>query len=163
MYRRRYWAVLGFELLIGFQILAASMALVLASTLRAAAVCVFSIGLGGWLFWKLVGVLARIQATEQRDLAPEIALRSSGPRDNARAARSSGPPDSARAARSGDPPDSACPARSGDPRDSAPAARSSGPPDSARAARSGGPPDSARAARPRRHRKSSRSRPEPPT
>lgn len=69
MYRRRYWAVLGFELLIAFQILAASMALVVASSLRAAAVCLVSIGLGGWLFWKLVGVLARVQATERRDLA----------------------------------------------------------------------------------------------
>jgi hypothetical protein len=89
MYRRRYWAALGFELLIAFQVLAASIALVLATTLRAAAVCLLSIGLGGWLFWKLVGVLARIQATEQRDLAPRDPSPVEPPRRSRRAARSS--------------------------------------------------------------------------
>jgi hypothetical protein len=67
MYRRRYMAVLGFEALIAFQILVTSLALVVASTLAAAAVCGLGIGLGGWLFWKLVRVMGRIQATELRD------------------------------------------------------------------------------------------------
>ena len=98
MYRRRYWAVLGFELLIAFQILAASIALVVASSLRAAAVCLASIGLGGWLFWKLVGVLGRIQATERRDLAAGDRGRLEPPPDNRRAAASSRPPDQRRAA-----------------------------------------------------------------
>ncbi len=65
MYRRRYWAVLGFEGLLAFQILVASLALVIASTILAAAVCLLSIGLGGWLFWKLVRVMGRIQAGER--------------------------------------------------------------------------------------------------
>ncbi len=65
MYRRRYWAVLSFEALLAFQIIVTSLALVVASTLAAAAVCVVSIGLGGWLFWKLVRVMGRIQAGEQ--------------------------------------------------------------------------------------------------
>jgi hypothetical protein len=37
MYRRRYWAVLGFEALLAFQIIVTSLALVVASTILAAA------------------------------------------------------------------------------------------------------------------------------
>jgi hypothetical protein len=62
MWQRRYWAVLGFEALLAFQIIVTSLALVVAETLLAAAVCVVSIGLAGWLFWKLVRVMGRIQA-----------------------------------------------------------------------------------------------------
>jgi hypothetical protein len=65
MYRRRYWAVLGFEALLTFQILVASLALVIAPTIAAAAACLLSIGLSGWLFWKLVRVMGRIQAGER--------------------------------------------------------------------------------------------------
>ncbi len=65
MYRRRYWAVLGFEGLLAFQILVTSLALVVASTVLAAVVCALSIGLAGWLFWKLVRVMGRIQAGER--------------------------------------------------------------------------------------------------
>jgi hypothetical protein len=68
MYARRYWAVLGFEALLAFQVLVTSLALVVASTLVAAGVCLISIGLGGWLFWKLVRVMGRIQAGERRAL-----------------------------------------------------------------------------------------------
>jgi hypothetical protein len=66
MYRHRYWAVLGFEALLAFQIIVTSLALVVASTLLAAAICFVSILLGGWLFWKLIRVMGRIQAGEQR-------------------------------------------------------------------------------------------------
>jgi hypothetical protein len=62
MYRRLYWAVLGFEALLAFQILVTSLALVVASTITAAALCLLSILLGGWLFWKLIRVMGRIQA-----------------------------------------------------------------------------------------------------
>jgi hypothetical protein len=65
MYRRRYWAVLAFEALLTFQILVTSLALVVASTVLAAAICVVSVVLGGWLFWKLIRVMARIQAGER--------------------------------------------------------------------------------------------------
>jgi hypothetical protein len=66
MYRHRYWAVLGFEALLAFQIIVTSLALVVASTIAAAVICVVSVGLGGWLFWKLVRVMGRIQAGEGR-------------------------------------------------------------------------------------------------
>jgi hypothetical protein len=65
MYERRYWAVLGFEALLAFQIIVTALALVVASTLAAAAICVVGLGLGGWLFWKLVRVMGRIQAGER--------------------------------------------------------------------------------------------------
>jgi hypothetical protein len=66
MYNRSYWAVLGFEALLAFQIAVTSLALVVASTLLAAGVCLLSIGLAGWLFWKLIRVMGRIQAGERR-------------------------------------------------------------------------------------------------
>jgi hypothetical protein len=65
MYRRRYWAVLGFEAFLAFQIIVTSLALVVAETLLAAGLCVLSIGLAGWLFWKLVRVMGRIQAGDR--------------------------------------------------------------------------------------------------
>jgi hypothetical protein len=68
MYRRRYLAVLGFEALLAFQIIVTSLALVVAETLLAAAVCLLAVGLGGWLFWKLVRVMGRIQAGERAEL-----------------------------------------------------------------------------------------------
>jgi hypothetical protein len=65
MYTRRYWAVLSFEALLAFQIIVTSLALIVAETLLAAGLCVLSIGLAGWLFWKLVRVMGRIQAGER--------------------------------------------------------------------------------------------------
>jgi hypothetical protein len=62
MYRCRYWAVLGFEALLAFQIIVTSLALVVASTVLAAVLCLISIVLAGWLFWKLVRVMGRMQA-----------------------------------------------------------------------------------------------------
>ncbi len=65
MFRRRYWAVLGFEGLLAFQVLIAALALILARTLPAAVACVAAIALGGLLFWKLVRVMGRIQAGQR--------------------------------------------------------------------------------------------------
>jgi hypothetical protein len=65
MHRHRYAAVLGFEALLAFQIIVTSLALVVAATVKAALICVVAIGLGGWLFWKLVRVMGRIQAGER--------------------------------------------------------------------------------------------------
>jgi hypothetical protein len=62
MYRRRYWAVLSFEALLAFQVIVTSLALVVASTVKAALICMVAVALGGLLFWKLVRVMGRIQA-----------------------------------------------------------------------------------------------------
>jgi hypothetical protein len=68
MYRRRYWAVLSFEALLAFQIIVTSLALVVASTVAAALACAAAIGLGGWLFWKLIRVMGRLQAGEREQV-----------------------------------------------------------------------------------------------
>lgn len=65
MFRRRYWAVLGFEGLLAFQILIACLALLLASSLPVAGGCAAVIAIGGILFWKLIRVMGRIQAGER--------------------------------------------------------------------------------------------------
>jgi hypothetical protein len=69
MYRRRYVAVLAFEALLAFQIILTSLALIVASTLLGAGEYLIALGLGGWLFWKLIRVMGRIQAGEHRDRA----------------------------------------------------------------------------------------------
>jgi hypothetical protein len=52
--------------LLAFQIIVTSLALVVASTVIAALVCAAGIGLGGWLFWKLIRVMGRMQAPQRR-------------------------------------------------------------------------------------------------
>ncbi|MDO8213820.1 hypothetical protein [Conexibacter sp. CPCC 206217] len=69
MWTVRYWAVLGFEALLAFQIVIASLSLAVASNWWAALLCVALIGLGGWLFWKLIRAMARIQMPERRPAA----------------------------------------------------------------------------------------------
>jgi hypothetical protein len=61
----RYWAVLGFEALLGLIVLVFSLFLLRASNILAVVVCIPTIAIAGWLFWKLVRVMGRIQ-TPQR-------------------------------------------------------------------------------------------------
>jgi hypothetical protein len=75
MHRRRYWAVLGFEALLAFQVLVTALALVVASTVLAALGCLLAIVLGGLLFWKLIRVMGRIQAGDRGQAGPPQALR----------------------------------------------------------------------------------------
>jgi hypothetical protein len=65
MWHAKYWAVLGFEALLAFQVLVAALSLLVASNLWAALLCLAVIGLGGWLFWKLIRAMARIQMPER--------------------------------------------------------------------------------------------------
>ena len=69
MWRVRYWAVLGFEALLAFQVIVASLSLLVASNVWAAVLCLAVIVLGGWLFWTLVRAMARIQMPERRPRA----------------------------------------------------------------------------------------------
>ena len=66
MWNVRYWAVLGFQALLAFLVIIASLALMVASNVWAVIECVAIIGLGGWLFWKLIRAMARIQMPERR-------------------------------------------------------------------------------------------------
>jgi hypothetical protein len=61
----RYWAVLGFEALLGLIVVFFSLFLLRASNLLAVVVCVAIIGVAGWLFWKLIRVMGRIQAPQR--------------------------------------------------------------------------------------------------
>jgi hypothetical protein len=66
MWKAKYWAVLGFQALLGLTILLAALALMVASGVGEVVFCLAIVGLGGWLFWKLVRALARLQMPERR-------------------------------------------------------------------------------------------------
>jgi hypothetical protein len=61
MWAMRYWAVLGFECLLAITVVYAAIGLAVASNVRAVVLCLAVIGAAGWLFWKLIRVMARIQ------------------------------------------------------------------------------------------------------
>jgi hypothetical protein len=65
LWRVRYWAVLGFQALLALVVLVFALFLLRASNLLAVVLCVAVIGLGGWLFWKLIRALARIQMPQR--------------------------------------------------------------------------------------------------
>lgn len=65
MWRTRYWAVLGFEAFLWFEVIVSTLALVVASSWAAFVICLLVIGLSGWLAWKLIRVMARIQAYDR--------------------------------------------------------------------------------------------------
>jgi hypothetical protein len=62
MWQRRYLAVLGFQALLGIGVTYAGLSLLVATNAAAIALCLVVMAGGGWLFWKLVRVMARIQA-----------------------------------------------------------------------------------------------------
>jgi hypothetical protein len=64
MWQRRYWAVLGFEALLGITLAVAGLSVLVASNLAALALCATILVFGGWLFWKLVRVMGRLQAAQ---------------------------------------------------------------------------------------------------
>jgi hypothetical protein len=61
MWMMRYWAVLGFQTLLAIGLVGFCLALIRVSSLLWAGVCVVVIASGGFLFYKLVRVLSRIQ------------------------------------------------------------------------------------------------------
>ena len=61
MWRLRYWAVLGFEALLALIVIVFALFLVRAANVEAVALCLVVVGSGGWLFFKLVRAMARIQ------------------------------------------------------------------------------------------------------
>jgi hypothetical protein len=65
LWRVRYWAVLGFQALLALVVLVFALFLLRASNLLAVVLCVAVIGLGGWLFFKLIRAMARIQMPER--------------------------------------------------------------------------------------------------
>jgi amino acid permease len=62
MWRRRYWAVLGFATLLALIAVVFTLLLLVASNVLAVVVCLAFALSAGWLFWKLIRVMARLQA-----------------------------------------------------------------------------------------------------
>jgi hypothetical protein len=65
MWRMRYWAVLGFEVLLGVLIVSAALSLMLASNVSGALLSVAVIVVAAPLFWLLIRAMARIQMPER--------------------------------------------------------------------------------------------------
>jgi hypothetical protein len=65
MWRRRYWAVLGFATLMALIAVLFTLLLLVASNVLAVVVCVVFAVSAGWLFWKLIRVMARLQAPQR--------------------------------------------------------------------------------------------------
>jgi hypothetical protein len=61
MWRCRYWAVLGFQALLGLSVITASLALLVASNVEAVVRSVVVIVAAGTLFWFLIRAMARLQ------------------------------------------------------------------------------------------------------
>jgi len=61
MWRMKYWAVLGFQALLAIVILTFALVLIRASSVLGAVISLVVVGAGGFLFWKLVRVLSRLQ------------------------------------------------------------------------------------------------------
>lgn len=65
MWRARYWAVLGFEALLGVSLVFAGLSLTVANSVKGLIICLVILGPGGFLFWKLIRSMARIQMPER--------------------------------------------------------------------------------------------------
>ena len=65
MWRVKYWAVIGFEVLLGVLLASACLSLMLASNLSGALLSVAVIAASGPLFWFLIRAMARIQMPDR--------------------------------------------------------------------------------------------------
>lgn len=66
MWQRRYWALLGFEALLAIVILSFCFVLITAVDVLRVVIALLVIGAGGYLFFKLVRVLSRLQMPSAR-------------------------------------------------------------------------------------------------
>lgn len=69
MWNLRYWALLGFQALLAVTLVIAGLSVMVAGNLLALLLCLSVLGLGGWLFWKLVRVLGRVKVPRPGDHA----------------------------------------------------------------------------------------------
>ena len=66
MFAAKYWAVLGFQMILALQILVFALLLSRVEKWWAAVGLTVAIGLLGWLFWRLIQAMARLQMPERR-------------------------------------------------------------------------------------------------
>jgi len=69
LWQRRYWAVLGFQALLGISIVFSALALLVASNLQGVLLSTTVIVLSGTLFWFLIRAMARIQMPDRERAA----------------------------------------------------------------------------------------------
>lgn len=67
MWRARYWAVLGFEMLLGISCVYAALSLLVASSPAGVIRSVLVAAVSGLLFWKLIRAMARLQMPRRAD------------------------------------------------------------------------------------------------
>ncbi len=65
MLARKYWAVLGFQCMLGIQIVILALAFTRVQKWWVGFGLLVAIGLLGWLFWKLIRAMARLQMPER--------------------------------------------------------------------------------------------------
>jgi hypothetical protein len=65
LWRARYWAVLGFQAILALALLFAAVSLAFVGNLTGVLICIGILAGAGWLFWKLVRALARIEMPER--------------------------------------------------------------------------------------------------
>jgi hypothetical protein len=70
MLARQYWAVLGFQTILGIQIIFFSLYLIGVQKVWHAIIPLVAIGLLGWLFWKLVRPMAQLQMPSREPREP---------------------------------------------------------------------------------------------
>jgi hypothetical protein len=70
MWQCRYWAVLGFEALLGVAVIFAALSLLVASNVAAVLLCLAIIAIASPLFWFLIRAMARIQLPSRRPHEP---------------------------------------------------------------------------------------------
>jgi hypothetical protein len=71
MWRMQYWAVLGFEVLLGVVMVFAALSLLVASNVQGALLALAIVALAAPLFWFLIRAMARIQMPSRRpDTSP---------------------------------------------------------------------------------------------
>jgi hypothetical protein len=70
MWQCRYWAVLGFEALLGIAVIFSALSLMVASNVVAVLLCLAIIAIAGPLFWFLIRAMARIQLPSRRPQEP---------------------------------------------------------------------------------------------
>ena len=67
LWTQKYWAVLGFQALLAITIVVAALSVLVASNVAAVVLCLTILGVGTWLFWKLVRVLGRMKVPRLGD------------------------------------------------------------------------------------------------
>ena len=77
MLARQYWAVLGFQCILGLQIVGLSLAFTRVQKWWVGLGVLVFIGLLGWLFWKLIRAMARLQMPDRPSAQRNHALASS--------------------------------------------------------------------------------------